>query len=96
MSHHLHSMKTKEYGIVNVVMGYDPSGGHIFCTVKQESSDRALYSSLDDNQGGTHQLDVEYYRAILFLLGLTVPDSMFREVERDQASRVVSRSFIHE
>lgn len=96
MSHHLHNMKTKEYGIVNVVMGYDPSGGHIFCSVKQESSDRVLYSSLNDDQGGTHQLDVEYYRAILFLLGLTVPDSMFREVERDQASRVGSRFFVHD
>ena len=36
MSHHLHSLKTEEYGIVNVVMGYDPSGGHIFCTVNRK------------------------------------------------------------
>ena len=96
MSHHLHSQKTKEYGIVNVVMGYEPSGGHIFCTVKQETTDRPLYNSFDDDEGGTHQLDVEYYRAILALLGLAVPESMFREVERDQALRVESRYFVHD
>ncbi len=95
MSHHLHSLKTEEYGIVNVVMGYDPSGGHI-CTVRQESTDRPLHSSLDDDEGGTHQVDVEYYRAILFLLGLTVADSMFREVKPDQASRAGSRFFVHD
>ncbi len=96
MSHHLHSLSTDEYGIVNVVMGYDPSGGHIFCTVKQERNDRPLYTSQDDDQGGIHQLDVEYYRAILALLGLAVPESMFREVQRDQASRVASRFFVHD
>ena len=70
---------------MNVVMGYEPSGGHIFCTVKQETTGRPLYNSMDDDEGGTHQLDVEYYRAILALLGLAVPESMFREVQRDQA-----------
>ncbi len=96
MSHHLHSVSTEEYGIVNVFMGYDPSGGHVFCTVKQESNDTPLYTSLEDDQGGTHQLDVEYYRAILALLGLTIPESMFRKVKCDQTSRVASPFVVHD
>ena len=96
MSHHLNSQKTNEYGIVNVVMGYEPSGGHIFCTVKQGTSDRPLYNSMDDDEGGTHQLDIEYYRAILAPLGVAVPESMFREVELDQTTRVGSRYFVHD
>lgn len=84
MSHHLHSVSTEEYGIVNVDMGYDPSLHHIFCIVKQESNDTPLYTSLEDDQGGAHQQDVEYFRGILDLLGLSVPESMFVELQLDQ------------
>ena len=96
MSHHLYSIITPKYGIVNVILGFHRSPDHVFCTVKQEGDERPLYSSIDDERAGSSQRDVEYYRQIFELLQLHVPESMFVEVRRDQESRADSRFLVHD
>ena len=96
MSHHLYSTMTERHGIVNVVMGYDPSHDHVFCTVRAEGDDRPLYTGSEDEQAGTHQLDVEYYRNIFAVLKLSVPESMFVEIQRDQRTSNGTRFLVHD
>lgn len=79
---------------VTVTMGYDRPLDYVFCTVMAES-DEILYSNLDDENAGTEQQDVEYFRAALEKLGITIPESVFREVASDQRRRVGNRVMRH-
>ena len=53
------------------------------------------YSNLDDDDAGTDQQDVNYFRPALEKLGHDVPESLFREVATDQRLRVGNRVVTH-
>lgn len=78
---------------VLVVMGYDRALNYVFMTVERLDDDRHiyLYSNRFDEEAGTHCQDVYHYRDVLADLNLTVPVSMFDEVERDRTSRIGKR-----
>lgn len=82
---------------VRVVMGYDRALNYVFMTVERLDDDRHiyLYSNRFDEEAGTHCQDVYHYRDVLMDLRLTVPASMFDEVERDRTSRMGNRVVHH-
>lgn len=89
MSQHKHSTVTKDGKRVTITLGYDRPLDYLFCTVmlneegKSEDED-ILYSNLSDDEAGTHLQEVDYFRNVLAELGISVPDSMFTEVNIDQ------------
>jgi hypothetical protein len=94
MSQHIFKTSLAQGQQVTVTMGYDRPLQYVFCTVMTEDDD-VIYSNLDDEDAGIHQQQVNYYRAVLLRLGLSVPEAMFREVESDQISGVGNRVVIH-
>ncbi|WP_128915684.1 hypothetical protein [Granulicella sibirica] len=79
---------------VTVTLGYDRPLDFVFCTV-MNAQNEAIYTNLDDDDAGTHQQDIDYYRPILARLGIEVPEAMFAEVESDQANVVGNRFVDH-
>jgi hypothetical protein len=94
MSQHIVEMRNAKGDTVTVTMGYDRPLDFVFCTVMSQQDD-VIYSNLDDDDAGTLQQDVYYYRAILERLGLHVPESVFQEVASDQIGRVGNRIVVH-
>ncbi|MDP9052495.1 MAG: hypothetical protein M3O31_17510 [Acidobacteriota bacterium] len=94
MSQHIVEMRNAKGDTVTVTMGYDRPLDFVFCTVMSQEDD-LIYSNLDDDEAGTLQQDVDYYRAILERLGLHVPESVFQEVASDQIGRVGNRVVVH-
>jgi len=94
MSQHIFETNDAQGEPVTVTMGYDRPLDYVFCTVIAPNDD-VIYSNLDDDDAGTHQQDVDYYRPMLQKLGLHVPESVFREVESDQLDCVGNRVKIH-
>jgi hypothetical protein len=68
-----------------VTMGYDRPLNFVFCVARR--GDEVLYSNLHDENAGTHQQDVDYYRPVLASLGIEVPESMYHGVSFDQQTR---------
>jgi hypothetical protein len=81
MSQHIYKRENFE-----VRMGYDRPLDFVFMTV--EIRGEVAYTNLDDAEAGTFQQDVNYYRDVLRGLDIQVPETMFAEVEADQAGRV--------
>lgn len=79
---------------VQVTLGYDRPLDYVFCTVTSPCGE-ILYSNLDDEEAGTACRDVEYFREKLVQFGISVPESMFTEVENDQRNRVGNRTVEH-
>ena len=77
-----------------VVVGYDRTLDYVFLSVFDPKGD-VLYSNLLDENAGTNQQDVEYYRGVLARLNIIVPESMFEEVKRDQIARAGNRIVYH-
>lgn len=70
---------------VVVTMGYDRPLDYIYCNVHRR--DEVVYSSLHDENAGTHQQDLDYYRPVLASLGIEPPESMYTGVAFDQETR---------
>lgn len=94
MSQHIFATTNAQGDSVTVTMGYDRPLDFVFCTVMTREND-VIYSNLDDDDAGTHQQDVDYYRPVLEALGLHVPESVFHEVSEDQIGRVGNRVVTH-
>ncbi len=94
MSQHTFITSNSRGQELTVLMGYDRRLNYVFCVVTGQNDD-LVYSNLDDDNAGIHQQDVEYYRPVLENLGLTVPESMFREVKSDQLRCMGNRDVTH-
>ena len=94
MSQHIFDTTDSQGNEVTVTMGYDRPLNFVFCTVMTRDDD-VIYSNLDDDDAGTHQQEVNYYRSVLEALGVQVPESVFREVAVDQLRRVGNRVVTH-
>jgi hypothetical protein len=94
VSQHIFETTDAQGNDVTVTMGYDRPLDFVFCTVMTQEDD-VIYSNLDDDDAGTHQQDVGYYRSVLDELGLNVPEPVFQEVAADQLGRVGNRVVIH-
>ncbi len=70
---------------VTVTMGYDRPLDYVFCVASR--GDEVLYSNLNDENAGTRQQDVEYYRQVLASIGIEVPEAMYCGVRVDQSTR---------
>jgi hypothetical protein len=95
MSQHIFNATTADGENVTVTMGYDRPLDFVFCTVIADGG-KILYSHLDDTEAATHQQEVDYYRGVLQQYGITVPDSVFQEVQADQLQRVGNRVVVHD
>ena len=93
MSRHIYNTQTDELGDVQVVLGYDRPLDYVFCTISTKKG--FLYSNMSDIEALTTQQDVGYYRDILAQHGITVPESMFEQVELDQFNREGNRVVDH-
>jgi len=76
-----------------VRMGYDRPLDYVFCTITV--NDEIKYCNLDDETAGTFQQDVDYYRDILALHHIEVPEEMFADVRDDQKNCVGNRVKVH-
>ncbi|WP_158790025.1 hypothetical protein [Granulicella sp. L60] len=94
MSRHLFRTIDSNRVAVTVTLGYDRPLDFVFCTV-MDHRDEPIYTNLDDDDAGTHQQDISYYRPILTRLGIEVPEAMFTEAESDQANVVGNRVVDH-
>lgn len=61
---------------------------------RDEGDDIVVYSNLADPKAGFAQ-GLDYYRAKLAELGITVPESMFRETKEDALRRAGNRLVYH-
>src|SRR3954452_20996070 len=93
MSQHLFAATPLAGKPVTVILGYDRVLNYVFCTVTVE--EEIVYSNLADPEAGTDQQNIEYFRPVLQELGVTVPESMFVEVTKDQLGRVGNRTEVH-
>lgn len=100
-----HYFGTEHKGMpITVVLGWDRPMGHFFLVVHKpaELSDRSmrvddddfLYSNLHERT--PFELDLDYYRQVLRYFGITVPESMFIEVQRDAEENVGNRDITHQ
>ena len=94
MSQHIYKAVNSVGQPLTILLGYDRPLDFVFCTVIA-ANDEVLYCNLDDPNAGTDQQDVNYYRPLLRELGVTVPDSVYREVMSDQRLRVGNRLVVH-
>ena len=79
---------------VEVTLGYDRPLDYVFCAIAAPTGE-ILYSNLNDDEAGTTCQDVQYFREKLAAFGLSMPESMWTEVERDQRNRVGNRTMEH-
>jgi len=94
MSQHIYKAVNSVGQPLTILLGYDRPLDFVFCTVIA-ANDEVLYCNLDDPNAGTDQQDVNYYRPLFRELGVTVPDSVYREVISDQRLRVGNRLVVH-
>jgi hypothetical protein len=78
-------------------MGYDRVLDYVFCCLSMRGAEEGeiVYSNLSDPAAGCSCQDVNYFRAKLGEFAVTVPESMYTEVARDQAERVGNREVDH-
>lgn len=87
MSQHILSTTNAQGIRVKLVLGWDRPLGEFFATVRREDptddedDDGLLYASLYDPSVDTSSLD--YFRAKFTALGISVPATMFSEVQTD-------------
>jgi hypothetical protein len=74
---------------LRIVLGYDRPLDYVFCTIQREGE--YIYTNLADENAGTSQQDVNYFRKVLADNKITVPEQMFTEVENDQRNRIGNR-----
>jgi len=108
MSCHYFDTKYKNHRI-QVALGYDRRLDYYHLVIlyldsppadpkpanDQEQDELVLYSNMSDPEAGFVQ-DLQYYRARLAAFGITIPDSMFRETEKDAMNNVGNRSVRHD
>ncbi len=84
---------------MGVLIGYDRPLDYVHMTISRvvpgEAEDEIVYSNLDDVGAGLDCQDVNYFRQVLAGLGISVPESMFKETLRDQQSRAGNRCMDH-
>jgi hypothetical protein len=96
MSQHVFRTTDRVGQPVTVTVGYDRPLDYVFCTVFHDGEEDApFYTNLDDEYAGTRLQEVNYYRSVLESLGIEVPETMFAEVESDQANVVGNRFVDH-
>ena len=93
MSHHRYNGKDEAGTPVYVLMGYDRPLDYVFMTVEARNG-LMLYSNLADPDAEDCQ-NVRYFEGVLKEMNLAVPETMFREVERDQKARAGNRTLLH-
>jgi hypothetical protein len=87
---------------VRVTLGYDRPLDYFHLTIERTSDfvtdeDQFVYCNLEDPELPCGQCeDLEYYRIKLQELGITVPESIFRETELDSINRVGNREIRHQ
>jgi hypothetical protein len=94
MSQHFFETITADGVEVTVTIGYYRPLDYVFLLVEDPNGEM-LYSNLSDPHAGTKQRKVDYYRSILASFGITLPEGIFREVEKDQIERVGDRDVVH-
>lgn len=94
MSQHRYSTIDSENNQVLVIMGYDRALDYVHMTVSGAGG-RILYSNVSDPAAGTHQQEVDYYRAVLNSLHIAAPESLFEQVYLDQMLREGNRLAVH-
>jgi hypothetical protein len=94
MSQHILETRNALGEHVTVAMGYDRQLDYVFCTVTAGNGE-LVYSNLSDDDAGTRQQEIDYYRFLLEDFGIEVPESMYQEVESDQLHRVGNRFVVH-
>jgi hypothetical protein len=97
MSQHYYHETDPDGSCITVLLGWDRPLQHVFLDVTKESNDRKteemLYSNLDDPS--SRGQDLVYYRNKVSDLGLSLPETMYTEVERDQANNTGNRIVQH-
>jgi hypothetical protein len=97
MSQHYYHETDPDGSCITVLLGWDRPLQHVFLDVTKESNDRKteemLYSNLDDPRSGGQGL--VYYRSKVSDLGLCLPETMYAEVEKDQANNAGNRIAHH-
>jgi hypothetical protein len=83
MSEHFFETTTADGVAVTVIIGYDRPLDYVFLMVEGPNG-KMLYSNLSDPHAGTVQCEVDYYRPILESFGITLPEGIYRDVEKDQ------------
>lgn len=87
MSQHTFRTTNAQGVRVKIVLGWDRPVSEFFATVRSEDptddedDDGLMYASLYDPSADTSSLD--YFRAKFTELGISVPDTMFAEVQGD-------------
>jgi hypothetical protein len=94
MSQHFFETTTADGVEVTVIMGYDLPLDYVFLLVEDPNGEM-LYSHISDPHAGTERRKVDFYRPILASFGITLPEGIFHEVEKDQIERVGDRNVIH-
>ena len=89
-----HSYKTDQGGKTLVTMGWDRPLQQLFLRVERLGAKSAgvVYDSLEENPG---RLSVNYFREVLRGQGVTAPESLFVEVQRDRESNAGNRVVRH-
>lgn len=107
MSQHFFNT-THEGQPIQVLLGWDRPLGHFFLVIEklpadqtaeagndeEDEDDGYLYSNLNDDSPFGYDLD--YYKAKLKELGITVPQTMFEQILADQAHKVGNRQVWYE
>lgn len=102
MSRHIYYTTTAEGDGIAVVVGYAGGEERFYLSVERwprgprEKEDPFLYSILEDERlcGGAGA-ELGYFRARLKELGIVVPESLFKEAQKDADRQEVHRHVIH-
>lgn len=108
MSQHIFCTLDKDGGPLEITMGWDRPLGHLFMTVQRTAPEGALspqaikaledhglvYSSL--NGVNAFEMTTEDFRLELGKLGLEAPESMYLQVNSDQANDTGNRLAVHQ
>ncbi|MDF8361337.1 MULTISPECIES: hypothetical protein [Pseudomonadota] len=102
MSQHYFETNYKDFPIT-VILGWDRPMQHVFLVIRkppelvdetlQVLDENFLYSNLYEKDPFGHDLD--YYREVLRHFQISVPESMFNEVEHDAVRNVGNRFVKH-
>ena len=97
MSQHYYHETDPDGSCITVLLGWDRPLQYVFLVVTKASKDQKteemLYSNLDDPS--SRGQDLVYYRNKVSDLGLSLPETMYTEVERDQANNTGNRIVQH-
>jgi hypothetical protein len=96
MSQHYYHETDPDGSCIKVLLGWDRPLQHVFLVVMKESEcqmEELLYSNLDDPK--SYGQDLVYYRNKVSDLGLSLPETMYTEVERDQVNNAGNRFVQH-